>query len=188
MPDEQMWRGFFEPAAILSELGFADAAGDVADFGCGYGTFAVAAAARTTGIVHAFDVDPEMLAATARKAEELRLSNVRPVQRDFVESGVGLPDASVGYAMLFNILHAERPLPLIREALRVLVPGGALAIAHWIHDASTPRGPALSIRPRPEQCQQWLVEAGFEVIKPFVPLPPYHYGLVGHRPRHPGPW
>jgi hypothetical protein len=123
-----------------------------------------------------------MIAAATRKAEALRLSNVRPVLRDFVESGTGLPDATVRYAMLFNILHTEKPLPLIREAFRVLAPGGKVAVAHWIHDASTPRGPALNIRPRPEQCQRWLVEAGFDLLEPLVPLPPYHFGIVGLRP------
>jgi ubiquinone/menaquinone biosynthesis C-methylase UbiE len=174
MPGEEMWRDFFDPTAILSKLGFEDVDGDVVDFGCGYGTFALAAAASAKGTVHALDVDPEMIAATTRRAEALRLSNVRPVLCDFVENGTDLPDASVRYAMLFNILHAERPLPLTREAFRVLAPGGKLAAIHWIHDASTPRGPALSIRPRPEQCQQWLVEVGFELILPLVSLPPYH--------------
>jgi len=184
MPAEQMWQGFFDPTAILAKLGFADADGDTVDFGCGFGTFTVAAAAGRKDTVHAFDLDPEMIAATTRKAEALRLQNVRPVLRDFVEGGTDLSDGSAGYAMLFNILHAERPQPLVREAFRVLTPGGKLAVIHWIHDESTPRGPALSIRPRPEQCQQWLVEAGFELVVPFVPLPPYHYGLVGRRPPH----
>lgn len=181
-----MWQGFFDPRAILSNLGFVGIQGDVADFGCGYGTFALAAAAGTKGTVHAFDVEPEMIAATARKAEDLRLPNVRPVLRDFVEDGADLADASVAYAMLFNILHAEKPLPLIREAFRVLAPDGTLAVVHWIHDASTPRGPALSIRPRPEQCQEWMVEAGFELVMPLVPLPPYHFGVVGRRQLHKG--
>ena len=181
MPDESMWQGFFDPPTILSKLGFGNAEGDVVDFGCGYGAFAVAAAAAAKGTVHAFDLDPGMIAATTRKAESLHLPNVRPVLRDFVEDGADLPDASVGYAMLFNILHAERPVRLIREAFRVLAPGGKVAIIHWIHDEPTPRGPALNIRPRPEQCQQWLVEAGFAVLVPLVRLPPYHYGVVGRR-------
>jgi SAM-dependent methyltransferase len=184
MPEEQMWHGFFDPLAILSKLGFASVEGDVADFGCGYGTFALAAAAGTKGTVHAFDVDPDMIAATARKAEDLRLPNVRPVLRDFVEDGTDLANASVAYAMLFNILHAERPLSLMREAFRVLAPGSTLAVVHWIHDEATPRGPSLSIRPRPEQCQQWMVEAGFELVMPLVLLPPFHFGVVGRRPPH----
>lgn len=184
MPEEQMWRSFFDPPAILAKLGFAEGQDDVVEFGCGYGTFTVAAAAGTKGTVHAFDLDPEMISATARKAEELQLPNVRTVLRDFVEEGTGLPDRSTTYAMLFNILHAERPLSLMGEAFRVLAPGGKVAVIHWIHDASTPRGPAMTIRPRPEQCQGWLTKAGFELVAPLVSLPPYHYGMVGRRPRN----
>jgi len=183
MPEEQMWRGFFDPPAVLSKLEFTDAEGDVADFGCGYGTFTVAAAVSTKGTVHAFDLDPEMISATTQKAAALRLPNVRTVLHDFIERGTDLPDESTTYAMLFNILHAEHPQRLIEEAFRVLSPGGRLAVIHWIRDAATPRGPALSIRPSPEQCQRWLVEAGFELVVPLVPLPPFHYGLVGRRRR-----
>jgi hypothetical protein len=45
MPVEQMWQGFFDPPAILSKLGFINIDGDVVDFGCGFGTFTVAAKA-----------------------------------------------------------------------------------------------------------------------------------------------
>ncbi len=182
MPDEKMWEGFFDASRILSQLAFADTHSDVVDFGCGYGTFTIAAARLTTGTVHALDIEPEMLRATAAKAESFGLTNVRTVQRDFVTDGTGLPDSSVGYAMLFNILHAEDPLRLLREAHRVLRPGGRVGVIHWVYDATTPRGPPLSIRPRPEHCQAWVQQAGFELLIPLVALPPYHYGLVGSRP------
>ena len=52
---------------------------------------------------------------------------------------------------------------------------------NWNYDASTPRGPDMSIRPKPEQCRQWMVEAGFEAVIPFVDLQPHHYGLVGQK-------
>lgn len=181
MPEETVWERFFDARHILSQLSLTDGQADVVDFGCGYGTFTIAAARLTSGIVHALDIEPEMLQATAAKAEALRLTNVRTVQRDFVADGTGLAEESVGYAMLFNILHGEDPVGLLREAHRVLRPGGKVGVIHWVYDASTPRGPDLSIRPRPEQCQAWIQKAGFELLIPLVALPPYHYGMVGRK-------
>ncbi|MGH8115909.1 MAG: class I SAM-dependent methyltransferase [Rhodanobacteraceae bacterium] len=179
MPDATTWEGFFEPRRVLAQLAFNDGQSDVAEFGCGYGTFTVAAAALTTGTVHAFDIDPVMVDAVAQRAATGGLANINAALRDFVADGTGLPDASVDYAMLFNILHADDPLGLLHEAHRILRPGGTVAVIHWIHDAATPRGPDLAIRPRPEQCAAWLRRAGFDVAVPMIPLPPWHYGLVG---------
>jgi ubiquinone/menaquinone biosynthesis C-methylase UbiE len=182
MPDEQMWATFFDAPRMLAALGFAETKGNIADFGCGYGTFTVAAAGLTTGTVFAFDIEGEMIEATARKAQTLGLHNVRAMHRDILELGSGLADNSLTYAMLFNILHTEQPLVLLREAFRILAPGGKVAVVHWIYDSSTPRGPNLSIRPRPEHCRDWLKESGFELAIPLVSLPPYHYGVVGRKP------
>jgi SAM-dependent methyltransferase len=182
MPDETMWARFFDARRVLTALDFTDADADVVDFGCGYGTFTVAAARLTNGTVYALDIDTAMIAATAAKAASFALDNVTAIARDFVAQGTGLPSASTDYAMLFNILHAEHPVELLREALRVLRPGGKVAVIHWIHDAATPRGPALSIRPRPEQCRAWAQQAGFECDMPTITLPPHHYGLLGRKP------
>jgi hypothetical protein len=111
------------------------------------------------------------------------LANVRTIERDFVAHGMALPEGLAGYAMLFNMLHDEQPLELLREAFRVLRIGGRIGIIHWIPSADTPRGPDLSIRPRAEQCREWPWEAGFELRIPSVELPPYHYGVVGLKAR-----
>ncbi len=182
MPDQQSWERFFDARHVLRQLGLTHGHEEVVDFGCGYGTFSIAAARMTTGAIYALDIDPNMVAATAARARQLDLSNVRAIERDFVANGVELPADSVDYAMLFNILHAEDVAGLLREAFRVLRPGGTLGMIHWIHDARTPRGPPLSIRPRPEQCAQWAAEAGFQVSGASIELPPYHYGLVARKP------
>jgi SAM-dependent methyltransferase len=182
MPPEDYWRTFFDPVRVLEQLELEPPCADVVEFGCGYGTFTIAAARIAHGLVHAIDVDPEMVAATARGVAAAGLSNVRLHCRDFVREGSGLPAASCGYAMLFNILHAEEPLTLLQEAFRVLAPGGRLGILHWNYDPSTPRGPSMEIRPRPEQCVAWAVEAGFSIARPEIRgVGEYHYGIVGFR-------
>jgi ubiquinone/menaquinone biosynthesis C-methylase UbiE len=183
MPDEELWASFFAPAKELAMLGLNADMGNSVDFGCGYGTFAVPAAKVAHGTVYALDIDPAMVAATRAKADAEGVRNVEANARDIVACGTGLPDAAVDYAMLFNILHCEDPLSLLREARRVLAPGGTLAVMHWNYDASTPRGPSLDIRPRPEQCRAWAIETGFEPRQvSAIALPPYHYGFTFRKP------
>jgi SAM-dependent methyltransferase len=182
MPDEAMWDSFFDPPAVLARLGLRPETKVVVEFGCGYGTFTFPAARLAHGPIYAFDIEPGMVEMVRNKALRDGLRNVVCEVRDFVEQGTGLPDAAADYAMLFNILHAESPGVLLREAWRVLRPGGHLAITHWNYDPSTPRGPSLAIRPRPDQCRAWAERAGFRLLAPaIISLPPYHYGLVLER-------
>ncbi len=183
MPEEEMWREFFDPEATLRLLKLTSSCQDVVDFGCGYGTFTIPAARIVSGVVYALDIEPEMVELTRCKAEAACLRNVEVRRRDFVARGTGLPDGSVDYAMLFNILHAEERMVLLQEAWRVLAQEGTLAVIHWNYDSSTPRGPTMSIRPRPENCQSWAEQTGFELLPPgLIDLPPYHYGFVFRRP------
>lgn len=182
MPDEAMWQSFFDAPTVLSRLGLGPEVQGVVEFGCGYGTFTLPAGRLVRGPVHAFDIEPDMVEMVRGKAQQDGLGNIVCEVRDFVEQGTGLADGAADYAMLFNILHAEQPELLLREARRVLRRPGRLAIMHWNHDASTPRGPALCIRPRPEQCRDWAVAAGFQLLAPgIINLPPYHYGMVLER-------
>ena len=182
MPEEEVWREFFDPTAILRLLKLTSSCRDVVEFGCGYGTFTIPAAGSCSGTVHALDVDPEMLSVTQVKADAEGLRNVRTYPRDFVSEGTGLPSASMDYVMLFNILHAECPDVLLAEAFRILSPGGLLGIIHWKYDPTTPRGPSMEIRPRPEQCHDWAAKEGFRLLPPgIVNLPPYHYGMTLER-------
>jgi len=183
MPEESMWQGFFDPEAVLKKLGLTSACLNVVDFGCGYGTFTIPAARIISGVIYALDIDSKMTEVTRHKAGEVCLANIEVRQRDFVVNGSGLPDGSVDYAMIFNILHAEERMVLLREAWRVLSPEGKLAVIHWNYDPSTPRGPSMEIRPRPEQCRSWTEQIGFELLPPgLIDLPPHHYGFVFQRP------
>lgn len=181
MPEEERWETFFDPDIILTELGLDETSQVVVDMGCGYGTFAIPAARRISGVVHAIDIEPDMVQVCKAKAAEARITNIDCLERDFVTYGTSLPDNSADYVMLFNILHAENPVHLLKEAYSILKAGGKVGVIHWNYDPTTPRGPSMEIRPRPEQCQAWIQLAGFQLIRPLINLPPYHYGMVGQK-------
>jgi ubiquinone/menaquinone biosynthesis C-methylase UbiE len=150
---------------------------DVADFGCGYGTFTIPAAKIISGKIYAFDIEPEMIESVKRKAKTLNLENVDAIIRDFMLEGSGLRDVSVDYVFLFNVLHLEKPELLLNESYRILKLGGKVGIIHWNYDPTTPRGPPMAIRPRPAQCRRWAESAGF-IFEQEFDLKPYHYGFV----------
>ena len=177
MPDCKMWESFFNAEKILESLGINNKTGDVAEFGCGYGTFTIPVAKIIQGKIYALDIEPEMISVTKNEAAQHALKNVITVLRDFMAEGSGLEDESVDYAMLFNILHLEKPMILINEAKRILRGRGKLGIIHWNYDPMTPRGPSMDIRPKPEDCIKWAESAGFSGAIRFD-LKPYHYGIV----------
>jgi len=177
MPERDMWEGFFNPNKILMTLGLNNQINDAVEFGCGYGTFTIPAAKIVKGKIYALDIDPEMIRLTNEEAKKQESRNVETIQRDFITEGSGLSDGGVDYVMLFNILHFENPTVLLGEANRILKEGGKLGIIHWNYDKTTPRGPSMDIRPKPEQCIQWAKSVGFcDPIR--HDLKPYHYGIV----------
>ena len=183
MPDGSYWETFFNPRCIVEKLDCRGNCGDVLEFGCGYGTFTIAAGQMVSGRVFALDIEPVMLSETHRKAEEAGLSNVITIKRDFISEGSGLADQSIGYAMMFNILHVEEPILLLKEAFRVLTPGGKLGVIHWRTDVPTPRGPSLDIRPSANTCRTWAESVGFEIVRDeSLCCCSWHWGLVMRRP------
>ncbi len=185
MPDESQWVSYFNPVDTFDRLGISQVQGDALDVGCGYGQFAIELARRSTGTVYAIDIEPAMIAATQQSAAATKCNNLIAKQTDLFQSGLGVADHSLTLILLFNLLHAEYPDALLQKVYSALQPGGLLAVTHWRSDIPTPRGPVLSIRPRPEDCVRWGVDAGFLVVQsPFI-LPPWHFGLLLQRPASP---
>jgi SAM-dependent methyltransferase len=182
MPAQDYWETLLDPPRILDVFGFGPATGDVAELGCGYGTFTLPLARRIGGTVHTIDIDPEMVAITQRRASEAGVANVQAEVRDALAAGFGRPRGSCDAALLFNILHAEEPVALLRAAREVVKSGGLVAVIHWRTDISTPRGPSLDIRPRPEQIAAWAESAGLDAAGAAFLLPPWHYGLALRAP------
>ena len=177
MPERDIWEKLFNPAKILTTLGISSQTGDVAEFGCGYGTFTIPAAKVIKGKIYALDIDPDMIRITDEEAKKYGLNNVQTALRDFMAKGSGLSDGIMDYVMLFNILHLEKPMILVNEAKRILKKIGKLGIIHWNYDPTTPRGPSMDIRPKPEDCIKWAENIGFSEAVQYD-LKPYHYGII----------
>ncbi len=178
MPDQDYWESLLNVPLIVDSFNIGRGIQDVVELGCGYGTFTIPIAKCISGVMHAFDIDREMTEATRLRAIDAGLSNVEVEVRDVIGHGFGLPDASTAVVLLFNILHCENPVGILREAARILRPGGRVAVIHWRTDIATPRGPSADIRPDASQIANWAVETGvLSAVGRSLELPPWHYGL-----------
>jgi SAM-dependent methyltransferase len=189
MPDEGVWERLFDVDLVLDRLGVGAGLADVAELGCGYGTFTVPTAERISGTLHAYDIDEVMVARTSERVSRAGLASVVVERRDVLAHGFSLPPQSQDGCLLFNILHHDDPVAVLKGAAGCLRPAGRLFIIHWRHDADTPRGPDLSIRPLPEQIVAWAAQAGsLHLLGEVKDLPPWHYGLVLTGASDMAPW
>ncbi|MGD8455482.1 MAG: class I SAM-dependent methyltransferase [Anaerolineales bacterium] len=97
------------------------------DIGCGTGIISLGIAPYVDKVV-ATDISPQMVSMAKNKAESSSITNV-----DFqVYDGYAVPydDESFDVVLLFNTLHVvKEPDALLREAHRLLKPGGHLVTA-----------------------------------------------------------
>ena len=182
MPEQAYWESLFDVDAILDVLRVEWTLNDVVEVGCGYGTFTVPVAQRIAGKLHAFDIEPAMVEITGARLARAGISNVELHHRDVLAAGFALPPGSIDAVLLFNILHTENPFDLLRSSAELLRPGGRLLAIHWRSDVATPRGPDLSIRPRPEQVTTWAEQTGALVREsPATIVPPWHFAMAFRR-------
>lgn len=178
MPPEEMWAEYFNTDLIPEQMEINGTIDSLVEIGCGYGTFTLPVAKIISANLYTFDIDQQMLDYTKSKASRSGIINIEYHFRDIVKEGTNLESNSINYVMLFNILHHENPTELLSEAKRILKPGGKAGIIHWRSDIETPRGPKLTIRPKPEHCIEWAKKEGFLISKDPFYIEPYHYGLI----------
>mmetsp|Transcript_114111 Transcript_114111/g.208712 ORF Transcript_114111/g.208712 Transcript_114111/m.208712 type:complete len:125 (-) Transcript_114111:14-388(-) len=123
-----------------------------------------------------------MVELTCKRADSVGLANIHAEVRDVVANGYGIAAGSCDAALLFNILHCNEPVRMLQEAASLLSPSGRLYAIHWRYDETTPRGPFMDIRPRPEQLEEWAHATGLlKTVRGPVDCPPWHYGWVFER-------
>jgi ubiquinone/menaquinone biosynthesis C-methylase UbiE len=183
MPEQEYWKTLFDIPLILDRMRVDDAPEMIAEFGCGYGTFTIPAAQRMRGRVIALDLESTMIEIARDRAAASGVANIDFILRDFVDEGTGISDSTVDYAMVFNILHHEKPMEILREARRILRLGRIAGIIHWNYDPGTPRGPKMEMRPKPEELRAHAMAAEFRVAyQTPIDLPPWHYGWMAEKP------
>lgn len=142
----------------------------VADLGCGTGAVSEALAPHVDRLV-AIDRAAPMLARAAARLAAWPHAEVRQGEL----SDLPLPEASVDLAVCALVLHHLRePVEALREAARVLRPGGALALIDMLAHDRLAWGLGFGHRHpgfEREQLAGWAAEAGLRVAR-WQPLPP----------------
>jgi ubiquinone/menaquinone biosynthesis C-methylase UbiE len=117
---------FSAPESTLAEVeirpGF-----QVLDYGCGSGSFTLAALKRVgpEGKVYALDLHPLALERVRRASEKRGFSNIETIQSDCITR---LPGDTVDVVLFYYILHwLTDPDCVLGEFHRVLKPGGTLS-------------------------------------------------------------
>jgi ubiquinone/menaquinone biosynthesis C-methylase UbiE/DNA-binding transcriptional ArsR family regulator len=164
--DELFGSGFYFEAL----LALLDRHWQVADLGCGTGQIAAAVAPHVARVV-AVDASVEMLAAARRRLRDL--PNVE-IRRGDLE-GLPVEEATFDVALMVLVLHhLADPASAVREAARVLKPGGRLLIADMLphgHEEYKQQMGHVWLGFADDQITAWLDEGGLADVR-VRPLPP----------------
>lgn len=129
------------------------------------------------GNVIGIDIENELIEVCNDKTNKLGIKNANFIQRDIYGEGLGIENNTVDNLFLFNILHCEFPVELLKISYEALKENGELYVIHWKYDETTPRGPSMDIRPKPDRIIEWAKTAKFVPTKQ-IDIAPYHYGLI----------
>jgi cyclopropane fatty-acyl-phospholipid synthase-like methyltransferase len=143
----------------------------VADIGAGTGYFSMRLA-KTPGVsVYAVDIEPKMVEYVTKRAGAEHATNVTAILAN--ASGPNLPDP-VDVILVVDTYHhlPDRPA-YFRDLRKSLKPGGRIAIVDFRKDA--PDGPPVHFRFTPQQIQDEMTQAGYQLHASHDFLPRQHF-------------
>ena len=170
---------FSNPKQNVHRLGFREGM-KVADFGSGSGayTLALANVVGDSGVVYAVDVQRELLTRVQNMAVQKGLENIHIVWGDIEsQTGVAIKDGILDGVLLSNTLfQVENKNAVVKEAWRVLKPGGLLSVIDWT-DSFGGLGPPQSDVVSQSETMLICTDNGFAFKNDFN-AGDHHYGVI----------
>jgi len=172
---------FSDPQKIIDQLEIFPGQ-QVADLGAGSGAYSLAMAEKLKGNpdsrVFAIDIQKELLSRIDALAESKKLSSVHIIWGNIEqEKGTCLRGDSLDKVLIANTLfQVEHKKNVIKEAYRILQPGGQLIIIDWSESFG-------NIGPKPdhiisqETAQLLCKEIGFTASE-TIQAGEHHYGFI----------
>ena len=166
------------PGFIWEKLGVYNP-GTVVDLGAGTGFFSLRFA-RIPGVdkVYAMDI-ADVMVDYMKENIAPHHKNIEPLKMN--ESSLPLPDNTAGVLIMINLHHElHEPLKILEECVRVLKPGGKLAIVDW-KKKLTDHGPPIEKRYGTQSVSQQLQEVSFQSVKIYEDLPEHFLVTASNR-------
>jgi ubiquinone/menaquinone biosynthesis C-methylase UbiE len=170
---------FSAPENNLSQLNIEEGM-RIADLGAGSGHYSFAASPLVgdTGKVFSVEVQKELVQRIKNEAQNRKLSNIDVMWGDIEESqGTKLADRAVDIALLSNVLfQVEDISATLREAHRIIKPGGRLLIVDW-SESFGGMGPQPESVLAADKARALGEEVGFTYDSALT-VGAHHYGFV----------
>ncbi len=150
----------------------------VADFGAGSGAYVllIAEALKGLGVVYAVDIQKDLLRRIKNEATKRSL-DIEIVWGDLEDGGSKLADDSLDLVLISNLLfQVKRRERVIAEALRIVRPGGRVAVIDW-SESYGGMGPHPDHVCTKETALTLAQGAGLMLAKEFN-AGAHHYGLI----------
>lgn len=171
--------GFAHPARNIDAIGV-EKGMVIADFGAGSGHYTLQFAERLadTGRVYAIDVQSDLLRRIKNEALRRGLKNIDIIAGDIeVRGGSKLAERSADLVLMSNVLfQLQDPAGALKEAWRILKPGGKLAIIDW-SESFGGMGPRKQHVISKEKAIELSAASGFKLVNEFA-AGAHHYGLL----------
>ena len=164
------------PATVLEHAHLSEGMA-VADLCCGssgHFVFPLSQIVGDQGLVYAVDILKSALNSIEGRCKLEGVSNINTVWSDLEKYGATkIDNESLDFVSFIN----DQPkISMLKEATRLLKPGGKLLIVDW-NVAAAPLGPPAEKRIGAEQYKEAVPPLGFSLKEQFI-AGQYHYGLV----------